>query len=110
METNPNSEPQSSSINEVQLVLAEKRTSLAVLRTGIAVSVIPLSIISFLIATSKTYNFSHVAYLLVPLLIVCTLMGGFGFYLIVRSAVKVHRYDGMITALKQQHSNLKQFF
>jgi hypothetical protein len=31
-------------LNEVQLILAEKRTSLASLRTGIAVLAIPLSI------------------------------------------------------------------
>ena len=43
-------------INEVQLLLAEKRTSLAVMRTGIAVLALPLSVIGLLIATSKYYN------------------------------------------------------
>ncbi|MCU0591437.1 MAG: hypothetical protein MUC57_08180 [Desulfobacterales bacterium] len=37
-------------INEVQLILAEKRTSLASLRTGIAVFAIPLSIMGVAIA------------------------------------------------------------
>ena len=36
-------------INEVQLILAEKRTSLASLRTGIAVFALPLTVLSFLI-------------------------------------------------------------
>lgn len=43
-------------INEVQLLLAEKRTSLAVMRTGIAMLALPLSVISVLIATSKYYD------------------------------------------------------
>lgn len=38
------------------LILAEKSTSLAVLRTGIAVLVSPLSVASLLIVTSKYYN------------------------------------------------------
>jgi uncharacterized membrane protein YkgB len=43
-------------INEVQLVLAEKRTSLAAMRTGIAVFALPLSVLSVLVATSKYYD------------------------------------------------------
>ena len=44
------------SINQVQLLLAEKRTALAIMRTGIAVFALPLSIFSALIATSKWYE------------------------------------------------------
>ena len=43
-------------INKVQLILAEKRTPLAVMRTGIAVFVLPLSVLSALVATSKFYD------------------------------------------------------
>ena len=46
-------------INEIQLILAEKRTSLAAMRTGIAVFVLPLSVLSVLVATSKYYDFIH---------------------------------------------------
>lgn len=55
-------------INEVQLVLAEKRTSLAAMRTGIAVFALPLSVFSVLIATSKYYDMIEVMHWLVPLL------------------------------------------
>ena len=58
-------------INEVQLLLAEKRTSLAAMRTGIAVYALPITVISLLIATSKFYDIVHVMHLLVPLLILC---------------------------------------
>jgi uncharacterized membrane protein YkgB len=58
-------------INEIQLLLAEKRTSLATLRTGITVLVLPLSALSLLIATSKYYNILHVMHLLLPLLGLC---------------------------------------
>lgn len=39
------------------------------MRTGIAVLALPLSVMSFLIATSKYYDIIHVLHFLVPLLI-----------------------------------------
>ena len=65
-------------INEAQLILAEKRNSLAVLRTGIAVPVLPLSVVSFLIVTSKYYNLIHVVHLFLPLMILCTILAILG--------------------------------
>jgi hypothetical protein len=53
-------------INEVQLILAEKRTYLAAMRTGIAVFALPLSVLSVLIATSEYYDVIHVMHWLVP--------------------------------------------
>lgn len=43
-------------INEAQLILAEKRTSMAAMRTGIAVFALPLSVLGLLIATSRYYK------------------------------------------------------
>src|SRR5438876_2814551 len=45
---------------EIQVLLAEKRTALASMRTGIAVFALPLSVLSVLIATSRYYNFRTV--------------------------------------------------
>jgi uncharacterized membrane protein YidH (DUF202 family) len=96
-------------INEVQLLLAEKRTSLAVMRTGIAVLVLPLSVLSVLIATSKYYDFFHVIHLMVPLLILNSLLAIFGIFLVVRSIIRMHRYDRLILKIKQKHSSIAEF-
>ena len=96
-------------INEVQLVLAEKRTSLAVLRTGIAVLVLPLSVLSVLIATSRYYDFLHVLHLMVPLLILSSLLVIFGVYLVLRSIIRMHHYDQLILKIKQKHSGIAEF-
>jgi uncharacterized membrane protein YidH (DUF202 family) len=101
--------PDSIAINEVQLVLAEKRTSLAVMRTGIAVLILPLSVLSVLIATSKNYDFVHVLHLMVPLLILSSLLAIFGIYLILRSIIRMYRYDKIILRIKQKHSALAEF-
>ena len=42
--------------DEISLLLAEKRTSLAVLRTAIAIFTLPLSVFTILIATSNYYD------------------------------------------------------
>jgi hypothetical protein len=96
-------------INEVQLLLAEKRTSLAAMRTGIAVIALPLTVISVLIATSRYYDIVHVMHLLVPLLILCGALVFLGAYLIIRSIIRLHRYDRHIGDLKRQHSTIAEY-
>jgi|SRR3972149_5922732 len=89
-------------INEVMLLLAEKRTSLATLRTGIAVVAIPLSIVSFLVATSQLYVLISVIYLVAPLWAACILLFVLGMYLIARSLIRIRRFDGRIEEVKAQ--------
>src|SRR6266478_4693570 len=96
-------------VNEVQLLLAEKRTALATLRAGTAVLVLPLSVLSILITTSRYYNAINVAGLLIPLLALAALLVGLGGYLIVHSLVRVHRYDCLIRRIKKEHSKLALF-
>lgn len=96
-------------INEAQLILAEKRTYLASLRTGITVMALPMTVISFLIAASHYYQAAKVLGLLVPLLLVCTLLGAVGAYLVLRAMLKLHRAEKMLKELKAQHSLLNRF-
>jgi uncharacterized membrane protein YidH (DUF202 family) len=93
-------------IGEVQLLLAEKRTSLAALRTGIAVFALPLTVMSVLIATSKYYDIVHVMHLLVPLLVLCAALVLLGSYLIIRSIMRLHHQDKHIAEIKRKHSGI----
>ena len=94
---------------EIQLILAEKRTALAAMRTGIAVFALPLSVLSALIATSKYYDFSHVLHFLLPLLVLNACLIVLGSYLIIHSISRIHHYDGLIKVLKKEHRALAQF-
>jgi uncharacterized membrane protein YidH (DUF202 family) len=96
-------------INEIQLLLAEKRTSLAAMRTGIAVFALPLTVISILIATSKYYDIVHVLHLLVPLLVLCAVLVLLGSYLIIRSIMRIHHYDWHISKIKRKYSTISEF-
>ena len=90
----------------MQLLLAEKRTSLSVLSTGITVLVLPLSVLSFLIATEKYYDAFNVMHLLIPLLLLNIVLIILGAYLIIRSLRRMHHFDEIIKALKLKHSIL----
>jgi uncharacterized membrane protein YidH (DUF202 family) len=96
-------------INEVQLLLAEKRTSLAAMRTGIALFALPLTVVSVLIATSKYYDIVHVMHLLVPLLTICAALVLLGSYLIIRSIMRIHHYDWLIAEIKRKNRTISDF-
>lgn len=96
-------------INEVQLILAEKRTSLAVMRTGITLLAIPLSVYSLLIATSRYYDLFRVLPLFTAVMILCGLLVILGLYLIIRSVLKLRNYDRMIRCIKARHSFITKY-
>ena len=106
---NKKKEFNSIAINEVQLVLAEKRTSLAVMRTGIAVLALPLSVMSVLIATSKYYDIIHVLHFFIPLGILNFALIVFGAYLIIRSIIRMRHYEQLINEIKSKHSVIGKF-
>jgi len=90
-------------ISRVQLLLAEKRTSLAALRTGIAIFTLPLSVTTVLVTTSRYYNFIENLHYLIPLLLVCALLVMVGTYLIFVALIR-HRHQGeQIRKIKMKH-------
>jgi len=96
-------------INEAQLLLAEKRTSLSVMRTGIAMLALPLTVLSVLVATSKYYEVLHILHFLVPLVVLNLALIVFGAYLIIRSIIQMRRYDLLIHKIKLKHSVIGEF-
>lgn len=96
-------------INEAQLLLAEKRTSLSVMRTGIAVLALPLSVLSVLIATSKFYDALTVLNFLIPLGVLVLSLIALGVYLIVRSVIRMRHYEYLIRQIKRKHSLIAEF-
>lgn len=101
--------PEGIIINEVQLLLAEKRTSLSAMRTGITVFVLPLSVLSVLIATSKYYDVLQVMHLIVPLLLICAALVALGSYLIVRALMRIRHQDQLILQLKRKHRSIAEY-
>lgn len=100
-------EDESVDISRVQLILAEKRTSLAALRTGIAIFTLPLSVTTVLVTTSRYYNFIENLHFLIPLFFVCALLVGVGSYLIFVSLVRHRHQTEQIRKIKMKHAAWK---
>src|SRR6266568_6897572 len=90
---------------EIKLLLAEKRTALAALRTGIAVFALPLSVLSVLIATSRYYSMGKV----MPLLLLNLGLVVLGSWLIYRSIHRIHHYELRIRELSEKYRSIAQF-
>ena len=85
--------PEKHIINEMQLIFSEKRTALSLLRTGIAVLLLPLSVLTVLLATSRNYDIANALEVAVPLAILCLGLFVLGIYLILKSAVQIKKSD-----------------
>jgi uncharacterized membrane protein YidH (DUF202 family) len=94
---------------EIQLLLAEKRTALATLRTGIAVFALPLSVLSALIATSRYYSMEKVMPLLAPLLLLNLGLVVLGTWLVFRSIHRIRHFEHRIRELSDKYRSIAQF-
>ena len=95
-------------LQEMQLLLAEKRTSLSTLRTGIAIFAFPVSILGVLIATSKSYEIHEVWHWLLPLLLINLGLIALAVYLIYQSVGRLRHYNRLIGQYKRQHARLNK--
>src|SRR5438046_9735481 len=93
METDGVPKPDNIIFGEIQVLLAEKRTALAGLRTGIAVFALPLSVLSALIATSRYYSIDKVMPLLAPLMLLNLGLVVLGPWLVFRSIHRIPPFE-----------------
>ena len=109
METDGPPTPNNVIFDEIQVLLAEKRTTLASLRTGIAVFALPLSVLSALIATSRYYSIEKVMPLLAPLMLLNLGLVVLGTWLVFRSIHRIHHFEQRIRELSEKYRSIAQF-
>src|SRR6267378_4409229 len=109
METSELLKPNNLIFGEIQVLLAEKRTALAALRTGIAVFVLPLSVLSALIATSRYYSIEKVMPMLAPLMILNLGLVVLGCWLVFRSIRRLRHFEHRIRQLSEKYRSIAQF-
>ena len=105
METDGLPTPDNIIFGEIQVLLAEKRTALASLRTGIAVFALPLSVLSALIATSRYYSMEKV----MPLLLLNLGLVVLGTWLVFRSVRRIRHFEHRIKELSEKYRSLAEF-
>jgi hypothetical protein len=92
----------------MQLVLAEKRTSLSVLRTGVTIGLVPLSVTTVLVTLSRFYQWLDNLHLLLPLYVGLLGLAGLSFFLIGRSLRQIRREDRLLAELKDSSDTLRR--
>ena len=95
-------------INEVELILSEKRTSLSVLRTGIAIIMFPLSVLTVLVATSRFFDIKEALFYAIPLGFLCLVLLIYGIVLVIRSTRSIRKYDQVAEKLLKKSDYLSQ--
>ena len=95
-------------IDEVQVLLEEKRTSLSVMRTGIGIFIVQIIIFGILIAASKSYQFLEVLHMTIPFYVINGCLVLLAYYLIITSLIRIRRYDRLITGLKKKHRRIAE--
>ncbi|HEB84017.1 MAG TPA: hypothetical protein ENI92_03350 [Bacteroidetes bacterium] len=96
-------------VARIQMVLAEKRTSLAVLRTGIVLLTLPMSIVALLITTSRLYDPLSNLMLIIPLFLFNTVLVGLGFTLIFRALSRIIKQDRLLEEIKRKTPDLQKY-
>lgn len=99
-------DPESIIVGEITMLLAAKRTSLAVMRTGIAILTLPFSVVTVLIATSRYYKIADNILFIIPLMILNTFLVLLSAYLIIRSIRRIHYQDRLIHKLREKDPHL----
>jgi len=94
--------------NTVSLLLAEKRTSLSMLRTAIAILTLPSSIFTVLIVTSRYYDVSMALHFVLPLVIICIVLVFLGIYLVFRSFKKIKMIDHKIQEIREKDEKMRE--
>lgn len=95
-------------LNETQLLLAEKRTYYALLRTGVAVFTLPLTLVALLISTSEYHDiFSQfwIGFCLIGALILISLTG---LSLSIRANQKINRLNRLIDLIRRENKRIAE--
>ncbi|MFC1609942.1 hypothetical protein ACFL6C_03205 [Myxococcota bacterium] len=92
-----------------QLVLAEKRTSLAVLRTGVAAGLVPLSVTTVLVTVSRLYHWLDNLHFLIPMYLMLSCLTVVSLYLIGRALFRIRHHDKMLDRLRRASRSLQPF-
>lgn len=93
--------------NTVTLLLSEKRTSLSVLRTGIAIFTLPMSVLTVLVATSRFYEVDESLHFIIPLILICIVLLILGVYLVLQSFKRIRDINHKIHEIKNEAKDMQ---
>ena len=109
MEKKYNVDEENLMVEEILVFLQEKRTSLRMIRIGISAVIAQISILGFLIATSKYYEWMQVMHLWIPFALLNLFVLGIAGYFIIGSLIQICRLDRQILRYKKSRGGIANF-
>ena len=94
-------------LNEIELLLAEKRTNFSLLRTGIAVATLPLTVAIFLIATNDFHNTFDNKFYLLAIVITLAAITASGVFMAVFASRKIKKVDVAVLKIEKDNKRIK---
>ena len=95
-------------LGEVQLLLAEKRTYFAILRTGLAVFVMPLTVLGIIVGSSQSQRIFRSPWVGALVLAVLGLTSLMGLYLAQRAQRRIHKINELIHKIESEDKRVAE--
>jgi len=93
-------------LNEIQLLLSEKRTYFSLLRTGLTVFTVPLTVIVFLVATSQYHNLFGSSSIGTVTIIALFIISVSGLSVFFTASSKLKNVNHLITVIKKENKRV----
>jgi|SRR3989344_1952697 len=93
-------------LSELQVLLAEKRTYFAILRTGLAILTVPFTFMVFLIATASYHRIFEHVWLGASVITVVLGISASGAYLSYRASAKITKLNAHIRAAEKANKRI----
>jgi hypothetical protein len=90
-------------VEEILVLLQEKRTALRMVRIGISAVIAEITILGLLIATSAYYKWMEVLHLWVPFVLLNLIVLALAGYFILGSLIHINRLDRQVLRYKKSH-------
>ncbi len=100
--------PEQLLLNEVQVLLAEKRTYYALLRSALAIFTLPLTIIVFLIGTDNFHGLFLKPWLSITVMVVLLLISFAGISMVLRANEKIKMIHKLIGIIKSENKRIAE--
>lgn len=95
-------------LNEIQVLLAEKRTYYALLRSSVALVTLPLTVIVFLVSTNEYHGLFNFVWLMVLVVGVLVLISIIGISFFARAENRIKSIDKMIVTIKTENKRIAE--
>ena len=105
---NPHKPSEAVLLNEIELLLAEKRTYYSILRTGFAIITVPLTIIIFLLATKDYHRLFNHTWTTLIIILVFIIMIITGIFMAIGASNKIKRLNIVIQGIEKEDKRVEK--